>query len=57
MENVITTPHALCWTDHFLDEVARSAINGIMDAINGKLPEHIVNRDAIAHPRVKRWLS
>ncbi len=57
LENVIPTPHSLCWTDTFLAGVARSAIKSIVDAVEGRLPEHIVNRAAIDHPRVKQWLA
>jgi phosphoglycerate dehydrogenase-like enzyme len=57
LENVIATPHSLCWTDTFLAGVARSAIKSIVDAVEGRLPEHIVNRAAIDHPRVKQWLA
>jgi phosphoglycerate dehydrogenase-like enzyme len=57
LENVITTPHSLCWTDTFLAGVARDAITGIIDAMEGRLPRHIVNRAAIDHPRVIKWLA
>jgi len=57
MENVIVTPHSLCWTDTFMDECARTAINSIIDVVKGKLPEFIVNRDAIGQARVKGWLT
>jgi phosphoglycerate dehydrogenase-like enzyme len=57
LENVIATPHSLCWTDTFLAGVARSAIKSIIDAVQGRLPQHIVNRAAIDHPRVTQWLA
>ena len=57
MENVIVTPHSLCWTDTFMDGVARTAIKGIIDVVNGRLPEFPVNRDCISHPRVRGWLK
>jgi phosphoglycerate dehydrogenase-like enzyme len=57
MENVITTPHSLCWTDGFLADVAHSAVKSIIDAVEGRLPDHIVNRAAIEHPRVTGWLA
>jgi phosphoglycerate dehydrogenase-like enzyme len=56
MENVITTPHSLCWTDTFMDGVARTAITSIIDAVSGRLPEFIVNRSAASHARVRHWL-
>lgn len=57
MENVIVTPHSLCWTDTFMDGVARTAIKSIIDVVHGTLPEFIVNRDAIGHARVTGWLK
>jgi hypothetical protein len=54
-ESVIATPYSLCWTDTFLAGVARTAIKSIVDALKGRLPEHIVNRAAIDHPRVAQW--
>ena len=40
-----------------IDEVARSAIKSIVDVAGEILPEHIVNRGALTHPRVKRWAA
>lgn len=55
MENVIVTPHSLCWTDTFMDGVARCAIQSIVDVLAGRIPEFVVNRAAISHPRVQDW--
>jgi len=55
MDNVISTAHCLCWTDSFVDAVARDAISGIVNVINGRLPEFIVNAEAKSHPRVRAW--
>ena len=55
MDNVISTAHCLCWTDSFVDAVARDAISGIINVINGRLPEFIVNAEAKSHPRVRAW--
>ncbi len=57
MDNVIATPHSLCWTDRFLEDVARSALQSIVDVLQGRLPEHIVNREALGHSRVLQWSS
>jgi phosphoglycerate dehydrogenase-like enzyme len=56
MDQVIATPHSLCWTDSFVDGVARSAIGGIVDVLKGRLPKHVVNPAALDHPRVGQWL-
>lgn len=55
MENVIVTPHSLCWTDTFMDGVARCAIKSIVDVLAGWEPEFVVNRAALPHARVKDW--
>jgi phosphoglycerate dehydrogenase-like enzyme len=57
MDNVIPTAHCLCWTDTFVDAVARDAIGGIVSALSGRLPDFIVNRAASTHPRVQAWCS
>jgi hypothetical protein len=48
METVIPTAHCLCWTDAFVEAVARDAICGIIAALNGYRPEHVVNPAAKA---------
>ena len=56
METVITTAHCLCWTDSFIEAVARDAISGIIAALNGHWPEYVVNPAAKAHGRVQAWV-
>src|SRR6185503_12281192 len=46
MENVIVTPHALCWTDECFDAIARSGLQGVVDFSLGRRPAHIVNPHA-----------
>ena len=38
MENVIVTPHALCWTDECFDAIARSGLQGVVDFSLGRRP-------------------
>jgi D-3-phosphoglycerate dehydrogenase len=56
MENVIVTPHALCWTDECFHNMASIGLASIVDALSGRTPEFVVNRDVLAHPRVSAWL-
>jgi hypothetical protein len=56
METVIPTAHCLCWTDAFVETVARDAISGIIAALRGKWPEFVVNPNAKAHARVQAWM-
>lgn len=57
MDNVILTPHALCWTDECFDGIARSGLGAIVDMFAHRTPPHVVNRDVLTHPDVKRWFD
>jgi D-3-phosphoglycerate dehydrogenase len=56
LDNVIVTPHALCWTDELFGNIARTAIGAVLAVHAGRRPEFLVNPAALAHPRAKRWL-
>jgi phosphoglycerate dehydrogenase-like enzyme len=49
MENVIITPHALCWTDECFHDIAATALRSIVDVSLGRRPAHVVNND-VARP-------
>lgn len=55
MDNVIVTPHSLCWTDECFHNMATTGLRSIVDALAGKVPEFVVNREVLDHPRVKAW--
>jgi len=55
MDNVIVTPHSLCWTDECFHNMAITGLQSIVDALGGKVPEFVVDRDVLAHPRMKAW--
>lgn len=57
MDNVISTAHCLCWTDSFVEGVARDAISGIIDVMKGRLPPFVVNPEARDHTRVQSWID
>ena len=57
LDNVIVTPHALCWTDELFGNIARTAIGAIVAVHAGRRPEFIVNPAALNHPRTKGWLD
>ena len=56
MQTVIPTAHCLCWTDFFVEAVARDAISGIITVLSGRWPEFVVNPAANAHARVQIWM-
>jgi D-3-phosphoglycerate dehydrogenase len=57
MDNVIVTPHSLCWTDECFHNMASTGLASIVDALWGRVPEFVVDRSVLAHPRVKASLG
>jgi len=48
LDNVIVTPHALCWTDECFSGNGRSALGGILEVAAGRTPPNVVNPDVLA---------
>ena len=46
MDNVIVTPHALCWTDECFHAIASAGLQSVVDVSLGRRPVHIVNPEA-----------
>ncbi|MGI9477668.1 MAG: 2-hydroxyacid dehydrogenase [Hyphomicrobiaceae bacterium] len=46
MANTIITPHALCWTDECFEDIARTALQSIVDVSQGLRPVHVVDGSA-----------
>jgi D-3-phosphoglycerate dehydrogenase len=42
MDNVVLTPHALCWTDECFHDIAASALQSIVEVAQGRRPRHVV---------------
>ena len=57
MDNVILTPHSLCWTDECFHNLAATGLASIVDLLKHRTPEFVVDRTVLAHPRVRDWLS
>jgi D-3-phosphoglycerate dehydrogenase len=57
LENVIVSPHAICWTDECFLGNGRSACESILDVAAGRVPRHVVNRAALDHPRLQERLG
>ena len=57
MDQVILTPHSLCWTDECFHNMASTGLASIVDALAGRRPEFVVNPEVLAHPRVRAWTS
>jgi phosphoglycerate dehydrogenase-like enzyme len=57
LENVIVTPHALCWTDECLRGNGEGACRAILALSRGAVPAHVVNPAALEHPWLARRLA
>jgi D-3-phosphoglycerate dehydrogenase len=57
MDHVIVTPHSLCWTDECFHNMAATGLASIVEALRGRPPKFIVNRDVLDHPRVRALLA
>jgi len=56
LENVIVTPHSVCWTDEFFRNNAESAFRSVVAVATGKTPTFVVNRDVLQHGDVRARL-
>jgi phosphoglycerate dehydrogenase-like enzyme len=54
MDNVIVTPHSLCWTDECFHNMAATGLRSIVDALAGRRPQFVVNPDVLTHPRQRQ---
>jgi phosphoglycerate dehydrogenase-like enzyme len=57
LENVITAPHALCWTDQCFAGNGAADIKAVLDIQRGIIPRGIVNRDILERPKFKSRLE
>jgi D-3-phosphoglycerate dehydrogenase len=57
LDNVIVSPHAICWTDECFRNNGRSACGSLLEVAAGRTPAHAVNRQALEHPRLKEKLE
>ena len=53
LENVIVTPHSLCWTDEMFLATGRSAIQSILDVHEGRTPKSVVNRELLGQQQLR----
>ena len=47
LDNVILTPHSICWTDEFFRNNAESAFRSVVAVARGQTPTFVVNRDVL----------
>ena len=47
LDNVIVTPHALCWTDECFAGNGAADVRAVLEVIHGRVPVGIVNKDVM----------
>ena len=57
LDNVILTPHSICWTDECFEGNAKSACQSIISVASGQIPSYVVNRDVIDSPKLQQKLA
>ena len=56
LDNIIVSPHSICWTDECFEGNGISACKSIINVASGKLPQWIVNREVIDSPKLRMKL-
>ncbi|MGB0809294.1 MAG: NAD(P)-dependent oxidoreductase, partial [bacterium] len=47
LDNVILTPHALCWTDQCFAGNGAADVRAVLDVMHGRVPHGVVNREVL----------
>jgi len=51
LDNVIVAPHALAWTTELMNDNGSEASDSVLQVSRGEMPNGVVNRDVLAHPK------
>ncbi len=54
LDNVIATPHSLCWTNQCFAGIGAADVRAALDLMQGRFPRGIVNREITENPD---WLA
>ena len=57
LDNVIVTPHALCWTDQCFAGIGAADVEAVTNIMHGRAPAGVVNRTVLEAPRFRERLS
>jgi phosphoglycerate dehydrogenase-like enzyme len=57
LDNVLVTPHALCWTDQCFAGIGAADVKAVFDVMHGRVPTGIVNRDIVDRPAWREKLK
>lgn len=57
LDNVILSPHAICWTDELFRGNGQAACRSILDVAAGRVPQAVVNRDVLTQTGLQQKLA
>jgi phosphoglycerate dehydrogenase-like enzyme len=57
LDNVLVTPHALCWTDQCFAGIGAADVKAVFDVMHGRVPTGIVNREIVDRPAWREKLK
>lgn len=57
LDNVIVTPHALCWTDQMFEGIGAIDVQAVLELSRGEAPAGIVNRAVLDNPIWQKRLA
>lgn len=57
LDNVVLTPHALCWTDECFAGNGAADVKAVLDVMHGRAPAGIVNRGIVDNPAWREKLD
>jgi phosphoglycerate dehydrogenase-like enzyme len=57
LDNVILTPHALCWTDQMFQTMASLDVEACLEVMHGRAPQNVVNKAVLESPRFAEKLA
>ncbi|MBI4305718.1 MAG: dehydrogenase [Chloroflexi bacterium] len=56
LDNVILSPHAICWTDECFLGIGKDAFRSVVEVARGRVPDHVVNRSVLESPEFQAKL-
>jgi phosphoglycerate dehydrogenase-like enzyme len=57
LDNVVLTPHLIARTRGCIRDTSLSACRNVLAVAQGRVPPYVVNRDVLAHPRIRSRLT
>ena len=57
LDNIIVSPHAICYTDECLRLLAEGAFIAARAFLHREMPRHVVNREVLDQPAIRAWFA